>query len=252
MTKAKLFNESEYKQRAQIIINKYEDFKIEIDDYNNTLIVLITQLDKSESFQDFHEVVNDIIKTERKLDQFLLKKFKGLSKHVKDLILSEVLDKSEFQPFVNVLRFNQIITDRILGNKERLSLKELNNELPAKKYADAVNFIQSIVALKPMTELIATKQSQFKEKLNNAVVMDDVNELERAIDKQDKDFQESYLTLINFPEDEETAGAVIKFLEKNQHVKSIMETFDFAESLTEDVLSAKVRLSISSANMART
>lgn len=245
MQTTKVFNEADYKQRAQLILQNLNNVQLDIEKYNKELFLLGEKLDKVNSFPEFFKIVNDIIKTESELDKFLIKEMKGLNQNIKNILLQDMKDKSEFQSFTNVLNFNQIITDKILKNKERLSLYLLKEELPEPKYNLAKKFIHSITVLKPITELIEKQKIHFKTELDSADSMEQVNEIERQIDAQDRDLLEAYQTLINFPEDEQTAESVIKFLEKNQHFKTILESFDFAESLMDDVLNAKVRVSVS-------
>ncbi|KTD62943.1 hypothetical protein Lsan_1603 [Legionella santicrucis] len=244
MQTTKLLNEADYKHRAELILQNLDSVQLDIEKYNKELFLLGEKLDKVNSFPEFFKIVDDVIKTESELDKFLIKEMKGLNQNIRNILIQDIKDKSEFQSFINVLSFNQIITDKILKNKERLSLHLLKEQLPEPKYNLAKNFIHSITVLKPITELIEKQKAHFKTALDSADSMDQVNEIERQIDVQDSDLLEAYQTLINFPEDEQTAEAVINFLEKNQQIKNLMESFDFAESLIDDVLNAKTRVSV--------
>lgn len=241
----KLFNETEYKQRAQLILQNIDAVQSDIEKFNKELRFLGEKLDKTSSFSEFFNVVDEFIKAEAKLDQFLLKEMKGLNKNVKDIIMIDVKDKTEFQAFANILSFNQIITDKILKNKERLSLELIKEQLTNAEYYRAKEFLHSITVLKPISALIEKEKTHFRTLLEFAQSMEQINELEKQIDEQDRDFLKAYQALIQFPKNEKTAGAVIEFLEKNHHVKAMMESFDFAESLEDDVLNAKVRISVS-------
>ncbi|VEB33856.1 Uncharacterised protein [Legionella sainthelensi] len=245
MQTTKLFNEADYKQRAELILQNLDSVQLDIEKYNKELFQLGEKLDKVNSFPEFFKVVNDIIKTESELDKFLIKEMKGLNQNIKNILIQDIKDKSEFQSLTNVLSFNEIITDKILKNKERLSFYLLKEELPEAKYNLAKKFIHSIAVLKPITELIEKQKTHLKAVLDSADSMEQINEIERQIDAQDRDLLEAYQALINFPEDDQTAEAVIKFLEKNQHLKNLMESFDFAESLMDDVLNAKTKISVS-------
>jgi hypothetical protein len=245
MQTTKLFNDADYKQRAQLILQNLDSVQLDIENYNEKLVFLGEKLDNVHSFSDFFEVVNDIIKAEAALDKFLLKEMKGLNKNVKDIIIRDIKDKNEFQSFTNILSFNQIITDKILKNKERLSIERLEEQLPEKKYKIAKKFIHSITVLKPLSQLIEKQKNQFKTLLDSASSMAQISDIEKQIDDQDRDYLEAYQTLINFPTDEKIAGAIIKFLETNQHIKAIMKSFDFAESLVDDVLNARARVTLS-------
>ena len=51
----------------------------------------------------------------------------------------------------------------------------------------------------------------------------------------------AYDALVPFPQDEIVAGALIEFLEENPHIAEIMETFNFHESLMDDILAARAK-----------
>ncbi|WP_454782274.1 hypothetical protein [Legionella sp. WA2022007384] len=240
----KSFNDREYQQKAQLILKNLDNVQSDIEQFNKKLGLLGERLDNANSFPEFFEVVNEIIKAEATLNTFLRKEMKDLNKDVKEIIVRDLKDKSEFRSFTNILNFNQIITDKILKNKERLSMAQLEEQLPKEQYNRAKKFIHSITDLKSMSLLIEKQKSHFKSLLDSADSMKKIHDIEHQIDAQNSDFQQTYQKSMNFPEDEETAGAVIKFLETNEHLKSIMESFDFAESLVDDVLNAKIRVSL--------
>lgn len=52
-----------------------------------------------------------------------------------------------------------------------------------------------------------------------------------------------YASMISYPEDEETAGVVIEYLETNPHIRAIMQSFDFYAALEDDILGARAEMS---------
>lgn len=238
MQTMKLFNDADYTKRAQLLLKNLDSTDKDIKIYDEKLTLLSSRLDDSDAISDFFAVVEDIIKVDVEIDRFLLTE-KGINKKLKDYIMIEIKDKSEFQPFYNILNFNKIISEKILQNKERLSLSFIKTKLSEDDYQIAEKFINSIQALKPFAKLMEEKKNQFIERLSTAVSIAEVDEIEQQIDKQGTELLNAYQTLINFPDDENIAGYVIKYLETNDHIRSIMQSFDFAESLTDDILSAK-------------
>ncbi|VEH28503.1 hypothetical protein [Legionella sainthelensi] len=117
MQTTKLFNEADYKKRAELILQNLDSVQLDIEKYNKELFHLGEKLDQVNSFPEFFKVVNDIIKTESELDKFLIKEMKGLNQNIKNILIQDIKDKSEFQSLTNVLSFNEIITDKILKIK---------------------------------------------------------------------------------------------------------------------------------------
>lgn len=238
---AKLFSETDEKSATNKIYKKLVDNHANIEAYYQRLIQLDKVLDKTESFLDFYQVVEDMIQLETSINAFL--RNNSINKLAREQLISARKNDETFKPLVSVLNAHQIIARKILENKERLNIVRMKEELPEKNYKDAMKFIDSIHAMKPLANVIEQQKTSFTAQLDSAETMEQVNNIENKIDVLDSSFKKVLESQIDYPQDEATAGAIIKFLETNEHLKDMIASFNFAESLVDEVMNSKVRLS---------
>lgn len=132
--------------------------------------------------------------------------------------------------------------DSIIATEERLSEEAVYSKFTDNKLEMANRFINSIKTLRPVVEEINAQKESFKLRLAGSESVEDVDILEMQIEERDKVISSIYEQLVIFPDDEEVAGALVEFLEKNPHLRALMAAFKFHESLFDDILGARAKL----------
>lgn len=226
---------------AQQVIDNLSIIQAEAKGYNEQLLELQEKLALVQNFPDFHLIVQQIIETEKEVHNFLLKHMCGLDQDVMDIVNAYLSKHDSFFVVKNVVDFYKIVSERIIATKERLSEDELSNLLTPEKRIVFKEFIARIKELKPMMDVFNHQKITFKKRLEDADSLDDINHIEHDIESQNDAFSMVFSKVIQYPEDEDIAGALINYLESNPQLLAVMESFNLHESLMDDILGARAR-----------
>ncbi|KTD33882.1 hypothetical protein [Legionella israelensis] len=159
-------------------------------------------------------------------------------------VYKEVEKDKDLHSILDSINYVETFYADTVGNKERLSKEELEEQLSPEEFRVLVSCIRNIVALKPVADLIADKVEDFKNRLEDAQSLEEVEDIESEIAILQQSLDRTYQQSVHFPQDEKTAGALIEYLDFNHHIRKIAEAFNVQGKLTDDVLYATGRCQI--------
>lgn len=200
------------------------------------------RLSASISVEDFFAVVQQIIAKGREVYATLLLATNGMDDEISKAIDEYISNDDKLIGVMDALHFNASLSDSIIVTKERLSEHSLLSGLPAAQKAIVEKFINRVKELKIFADLLVSQKKVFIQRLSNTISLSELDDIEEEIEEQDKVIQSLYADTVTYPEDESTAGALIKYLETNQQILAIMKTFNFYESLADDILAARAKI----------
>ncbi len=199
------------------------------------------QLALSESFAVFHSIVRKAITHGREPFQVYLRATDGMNEAIFNAIEEHIKHDVELTKIKNALHFNSFLANDIIAAKERLSMQSLYSKVSDRGREIADAFIQSIKGLQTIKSELLSDGEDFKVRLEKITSSEELDSIETEIEQYNQRMLVAYDALVPFPQDEIVAGALIEFLEENPHIAEIMETFNFHESLMDDILAARAK-----------
>ncbi|QLZ70041.1 hypothetical protein FOLKNPGA_02845 [Legionella sp. PC1000] len=236
----KLFQEK--KRNAQRVIDGFTDAKTKVDTFCNTLNMLQDKLYAANTKEEFDGVVQLTINEEKNVHRFLLELTNGTDEETISKVKAYMVDLPNFKNAMTLLNYTEIATKNIIDKKERLSLQEALSNLTIKQQTELLVFINKLKELKPIAELLINQQKLFKERLHEAPSLDVVDEIEDEVQNRNRLLKGALERLLPYPEDDMVSGEIIKILKRNRHFLTILESFDFHESLMEEILNARATI----------
>jgi hypothetical protein len=227
---------------AQKIIKNLNALKPQASEYDKKINDFIESLNSSTTKKDYFEIVQNIIVQGQSLHQSIFDSMQYIDSATMKVVKDYADKDDELKPVMNTLNYRTTFYDTIVAKKEQFCIEALKSELPADKFIQFNDFITDIKSLKPISQIIASQKNKFQQSLSDAATLDEIESIESEIALNEVALSGIYQTMVVFPDDEQTAKAVIDFLEDNHHIKSIMKSFNFREALTDDILSATARI----------
>jgi len=230
---------------AHRIIHNILELEKQAITYSEDIDKFKIELRSSISEKDFFAVVQEIIAKGKKVYETLHHAMNSNDDEILKAIEEHILKDEKLTRIMNSLHFNQSLSSSIIATKERLSRNVLINNLPAAQKDIVENFIRRVEELKIFTKLLDSQKEIFRQRLSNTTSLEELSDIEDEIEKQDKVIHSLYADTIIYPENEDTAGALIKYLETNQQVLAIIRSFDFYEELADDILASRAKITSS-------
>ena len=227
---------------AEKIIANLRGLEAQAAGYGAELEVFKEKLAATSSRDDFFALVQQIIAKGREVNAVLLSATEGMDQELSKALDEYISKESTLTATMGALHFNASLTDSIVATKERLSEHTLLSGLPESEKTIVETCIKSIKELKVFADLLESQKTVFRDRLSHASSIDEIDSIDEEITAQDSVIQSIYRAMVSFPKDEATAGAMIDYLETNQHILGIMQSFDFAESLADDTMGARARM----------
>ncbi len=213
---------------------------------SNNLKGLIDVLATVHQEDDLFNVVESIVSKENEMHAFLYPFLYKTNDKLLKIIKEYFADNVQYTDINNLLNFNNILSTHIIAAKERLSLQKMVKSLPKGKQDMALKFVERVKRLGAIAEEINQQKLYWKSELESADTMETVENIERHIHNEHLQISKMYGRLLPMPEDEQVAEVVIQYLQDNPSVLNIMETFDYDESLFDDIVNAKSELNANS------
>lgn len=94
-----------------------------------------------------------------------------------------------------------------------------------------------------------SQEEKFKERLRQADSADVIDRVEAEILEKNNILEGSLNRLISYPQDETVAGALVNFLQVNERLLNIMQSFDIYASLEEDLSNARAELTVNNRSL---
>lgn len=104
------------------------------------------------------------------------------------------------------------------------------------------SFIKSLKELEILSETLMSQEEKLKERLSQADSADVIDMIEAEILEKNNLMEGSLNRLISYPQDEAVAGALVNFLQMNERLLNIMQSFDIHASLEDDLSNARAAL----------
>lgn len=210
--------------------------------YRAELQVFKERLAATSSRDDFFALVQQIIAKGREVHAVLLLATAGMDNELSKALDEYISKDPTLTTTMDALHFNTSLTDSIVATKERLSEHALLSSLADSEKAIVETCIKSIKELKVFADFLESQKEVLRDRLSHASSQDEVDSIDEEITAQDAVIQSIYRAMVSFPEDEATAGAMIDYLDTNQHILGIMQSFAFAESLADATMGARARM----------
>ena len=218
------------------IINSFQEKIEEGRKYHLEVQQLRQGFDDIKSAEDYSRLVDQTIDLQNKISRFL-EPIKSLEE-ANALDLEKALQRnSSLSFFPELMHFNETAKQNILTAKERLNLNELASSLPEEKKRKAIAFINEVKGLKNTADLINLQVNQLKEQIRHAPE-EQLNLLDYSISKISNSLH-AVIEGLSYPEDEEIARAINKYLDQTPHIKGILLAFNFEERLENELLRAR-------------
>lgn len=232
---------------AQQIISNLEGIKPNANRYAKELVDLQAEIDSSQSLDEFYEVVGRIVNLDKAIGQ-LLPRDNDVIKVISQRIHNDP-QSSSIEFLLDFLSDFSTVLAKIAGVKERFLTKQLCDKLSDKEKNAAMNYIGAVKSLKSTSEHLNRQKDEFRTRLEQASTLDEVSTIEEEIHRQDAACRLIVSATVPYPENENTAGLIIDFMDSNDHLMNILRSFNFAPHLEDDVLHATGRLSLPSPSM---
>ena len=200
------------------------------------------QLSLATSVSDFHNVVQNIIAKGKEVYDVLYNATKGMDEEISKAVDECIQDNPKLSRIMKALHFNDSLSNSIIATKERLSEHVLFGKLSDGNKDIVEKFLVSVKELKVTSDLLLSQKEVFQKRLRDSKSMDEVDSLDDEITAEGDKISAVYGATVIYPTDEATAGALIDFLDENQHIRAIIGTFDFYESLADDIMGARARM----------
>lgn len=183
---------------------------------------------------NFDDVVKKIIDQEKEAHQFLatLK----ISKRKQDP-LSVLTHNSKYVEKLS--KYANVATSSSLSKKESSDLKQMLKNLTDVQKNEARNFIKQIKELQLVSETLMGQEDELKSRLSQADSVDTVERIEAEILEKNNVLDGALNRLVSYPQDEDVAGALVNFLQENENLLNIMQSFDIYASLEDDLSNAR-------------
>ncbi|KTD57542.1 hypothetical protein [Legionella shakespearei] len=230
--------------QAQGIINKLDQIDAEANKYAKELGVLEAEIDSAKSKEELFQAVKQIIHVDRAVGGLLSR-----DEDVIKIIRQRIQNAPHAESIITLLNFlsdDSNILDKVMHAKERILEKQLYEKLSEGEKRVAMNYIQDVKALKSDSEYLDLQKNDFRTRLEEAATLDEVSAIESEINKKHHECILMVRANVRYPENNDTAGLLIEFMDSNPHLLSILQSFDFDESLSDNVLHARGRLSLPS------
>ena len=215
--------------------------------YYERLLHLDEQFREVSTQIDYEVLIHDSIKLRYDLSHFLDKDMLSLDPALSTVLKEKINLNKGLSFFSALIDFDELSEQQILSAKERLSILQIKTALPLDKAEAAIAFINVIKQLKDVANIINTEAVKIKAQLHQHptnIVIDGIDEITTRLNDA---FQGLLKTTLVYPEDEETAGAIIKYLDVNPHIRKILQAFDFHEGLEDSLLDARASNALASA-----
>ena len=148
------------------IISNLKSVKNEAAVYSSELRVFIQQLQQVKSTQEFHKLVEKIVRKSKEVNTFLFGQLGGANKETKNTVNTYIASQPDMADLVNVLNFHDIVRENLIKTKERLSTAELLSSLPEEEKVIVRQFIDKIKALQPVAKALEVQKTKFRRQLS--------------------------------------------------------------------------------------
>ncbi|WP_133127798.1 hypothetical protein [Legionella nagasakiensis] len=201
-------------------------------------------LASADSSDAFITIVRRIIAMEKELFDLKLRVMEGMDEEIAGALSQHVVEDRDLMAVMELFQDNGELTRSIREAKQRLSRSDLFSDLSTAQQDVLNKFIHDVLELEKVVGLLKPVKERYQQRLQEATSHDEVDEIEREITANGEALAALYRKTVSYPEDEETAGVLIKYLEANRELLLIIRDLDggFSESLDDDVLAARATI----------
>ncbi len=233
------------KPSIEFLVKELNKKTHEAKDLQVKLMHLLNKLPSVQTKMEFDALVDDIMDNKAQVKKLLGDDVMDLDEQLKDTLDTAIRNHSNLSFFSPLIHIEKTISQSILSAKERISLIELEKSLPEGLATTCKAVITKIKALATLAQLLKLKSDGYKQDLHQADSFETINDIEHEISNLSDQLSSFLNEYINYPEDEQAAGALINYLNTNPHIRRILQSFDFHEALNDDILAARTTYAMS-------
>ncbi|KTC92667.1 hypothetical protein [Legionella cincinnatiensis] len=231
------------KIRANSIALNFITAEEEAKSFCKKLDVLQKDLCSAKTQTEFDSVAKKLITQGKEVHQFLSTLAAGKEQETK-------LALTYGSKYVGKLsKYIDVVTESVSEKNESVALEEILKNLADTQKNEVRNFIKSLKELQPVSETLMSQEEKFKERLSQADSSDVVDMIEAEILAKNNIIEGSLNRLISYPQDEAVAGALVNFLQRNERLLNIMQSFDIYASLEDDLSNARAALPVNNRSL---
>lgn len=208
----------------------------------------IDQLERASSQEELFGIVQKIALDSTEADTILMEATKTLDTAELFAALDECIQENpQLTKIWSALHFSTSIPDCILATKERLDRDGIYARFSGTKKDAARTFFESIAALKPIADILVKQKEVFQTQLLDCSSIDEVCALEKKINAHN-DVASKVKNAATLPSEEDVKLAVVRYINNNARIQSTWLAFSLSDSLADDILNAKMRVSTTISN----
>ncbi len=207
------------------------------------LDVLQRELCSAKTKTEFDNVAKKLISQGKEAHQFLSKLATGKEQETRLALMYGSKYVGQLSKYIDITRNNT------LDQNDSAALEEALKNLADAQKNEARGFIRSLKELEILSETLMSQEEKFKDRLSQADSADVIDMIEAEILKKNNIIEGSLNRLISYPQDEAVAGALVNFLQKNERLLNIMQSFDIYASLEDDLSNARTALTVNNRSL---
>lgn len=211
------------------------------EQYAARLDELRLQISSANSMEELHQIVAHVIALEQEVEQFISRETKSEDKEIRSVIKNYCEKNPHLSKITDLFNFSKILDDIVVA-KEQLLESALYEKLSGSERSVASEFIENVRALRPVHDDLEAKKAVLRQRLKAAGTPDEID----AIDEEISGLNQTYKLVLganmHYPQNDQTAGALIEFMESNPHLLAILQSFDIYEDLTDDIFHERGRV----------
>lgn len=215
----------------------------EAKSFCNKLDVLQKELCSAKTKTEFDNVAKKLIHQAKEAHQFL----STLTARKEQETRLALIYGSKY--VVQLLKYIDIAKNNTLDKNDSAALEETLKNLADVQKNEARSFIKSLKELEILSETLMSQEEKFKERLSQADSADVIDRIEAEILKKNNIIEGSLNRLISYPQDEAVAGALVNFLQENERLLNIMQSFDIYASLEDELANARAALTVNNRSL---
>ncbi|KTD53217.1 hypothetical protein Lsan_3627 [Legionella santicrucis] len=201
----------------------------------NKLDVLQKELYSAKTKTEFDSVAKKLITQGKDAYQFLSTLAAGKEQEARLALIYGSKYVGQLSKYMGVKK-------SILEKNESAALEETLKNLTDTQKNEVRSFIKSLKELEILSETLMSQEEKLKERLSQADSADVIDMIEAEILEKNNLMEGSLNRLISYPQDEAVAGALVNFLQMNERLLNIMQSFDIHASLEDDLSNARAAL----------
>lgn len=225
------------KSQAQAFIHRLLSLEHMVGIYDQQIEEFKHRIDLCASLSEYENLMQDIDKKQQEIEHVLLQdELKSMDLDIQTAIDEYIKTQTVFKDIIDIKGHLAI---NLIAAHERICIQDIFSSLDQGKKDMLLEFIKHMHEMQPYVNQLDEKKQKFQKRLAQVNSEEQLIKIEKEIETEAAHVNDYFNTALYFPEDEESAGALIRFLGDNQHLMNILQHFDFYDMLREDIVNAR-------------